>query len=377
MDFNFYGYTLREIIPITVLLITFIIQTVYYLGKYGKVASYKQKVSKDKPPVSVVVVLEDNLYFVENTLPLLLEQDYDDYEVVVVNYGSGQDVSEVLENYKLRYPHLKTTRINIDVKYKRRRKFALNVGIKATGYPNIIFTESHCHPVSPQWLAMMAKGFTTGEIVVGYTGIEPKKGLINKLIRCSKMMVSVRHLSSAIRGKTYKASSCNMGFTSQLYFSNKGYNYQKYNTGDDDLFIGRIANRKNTSVVLNPQATNREYLPGGLGHWWNERKYGSYTYRHYPAGAKAATFTELLTRVLFFASATLCLVWMIPYGWIAAAALLVLRWMIVYYTVFRISLRLGEKNILSVFFLYDIVSPFGETLLSLSRRIRPSEGIWS
>lgn len=377
MNFEFYGYTLRELIPAVILLITFAVQLVYYLARYAGIATYKQKVSKEKPPVSVIVVLEDNLFFVEETLPLLLRQDYDVYEVVVVDYGSEPETAEALEICAARYPHLKTTRIKVDIKYKRRRKLALSVGIKAASYPNILFTESYAYPTSSKWLPLMAKGFTAGQVVIGYAGIEPKKGLSNKLIRCSRLMVSIRYLSAAIRRKVYKGISTNMGFTSRLYFDNKGYNYQKFNTGDDDLFIQQIARRDNTAVILSPQATVREHFYGGLGAWWNERRYNTHTYPNYPQGIKAGIFTELFTRALFFASAVVCIAWLIPVVWIGAVVALVLRWLAVYYSLFRICLRLGEKGLLFALFLYDLVAPVTEFLLSLSRKIRPSKGVWS
>ena len=376
LNFEFYGYTLRELIPVAVLLVTFVIQLVYYLRKYGKIATYRQKVSKESPPVSVVVVVEDSLAFVVETLPLLLSQDYEAYEVVVVDYGSSLEVVEALELCALQHPRLRTTRIHADAKYKRRRKLALSVGIKAARYPNVVFTEAQAYPVSPKWLAMMAKGFTVGEVVIGYANIEPQKGLANKLIRCSRLMLSVRYLSSAIRQRAYKGISSNMGFTSRIYFSNKGYNYQKLNTGDDDLFVRQIANRKNTSVVLNPQATIREHFYGGLRTWWSERRYHTYAYRYYPSGVKSGIFTELFSRTLFFASAALCLAWMIPYVWIGAAALLGLRWLAVYYAIVRICLRLGERGLFLAFFLYDLVAPAAEFFLSLSRKLRPSRGVW-
>ena len=377
LAFEFYGYTLREIIPAAVLGITFVIQLVYYLNRYSRIATYKQKVTKEQPPVSVVVVLEDSPAFVEETLPLLLDQDYDEYEVVVVDYGSEPEVREALEVCAAQYPHLKTTRINLDIKYKRRRKLALSVGIKAARYPHILFTESYAYPVSPKWLPMMAKGFTTGEVVIGYANAEPKKGLVNKLIRCSRLMVSVRYLAAAIRKKAYKGINSNIGFTSRLYFDNKGYNYQKLNTGDDDLFIQQIATRKNPAVVLNPQATIREHIYGGLGAWWNERRYNTYTYRYYPVLVKTGIFTELLSRTLFFVSAACCIATLVPYLWMGTVALLLLRWLAVYYAIFRICLRLGEQGLLFAFFLHDLVSPLSECLLSLSRKIRPSKGVWS
>jgi glycosyltransferase involved in cell wall biosynthesis len=272
VNFELDGYTLRELVPAAVLVITFVIQLIYYLVRYARIATFKQKVGRDHPPVSVVVVLENNLFFVQETLPLLLNQKYTaDYEIVVVDYGSGQDTVEALETLAA-HPRLKTTRLNHDIKYNRRRKLALSVGIKAATYPNILFTEARAFPVSDKWLSLMARGFTAGGVVIGYAGIEPQKGMLGRLFRASRLMSSVHVLAAAIRRRAYRGTSANLGFTSKLYFRHKGYNYQNLNTGDDDLFLNKIANRKNTAVILSPKATVREDCSGGIVAWWNERR---------------------------------------------------------------------------------------------------------
>ncbi len=373
-----FGYTVWEAALAAILLAAFVVQLYYYPGKYGRVATHRQKVSnKVRPAVSVVVVVEDDLAFVQETLPQLLAQKYDAYEVVVVDYGSGSEVVDALEMLDAGHPHLKTTRINPDRKFKRRRKLALTVGIKAAQYPNMLFTESFCRPVSSQWLSMMARGFTTGEVVIGYTGIEPRKGLSNRLIRCSRLMTGVRYLSSAVRGNAYKATAGNMGFTSALYFGHKGYNYLNLDVGDDDLFIDRIAVKTNTAVVIHPKATVREFFAGSLWDWFNERRYATFAFRYYRRGVRAGIFLELFSRFLFFAAAAALIALQIPLLWIGAAGALVLRWLAVYFTLSRICLRLGEKGLLWIFFFHDLLSPWAEALLSLSRRMRPSAGVWS
>ncbi len=377
MESFFLNLGLIETALAACLAVTFVVQLVYYLGFYGRIPTYRQKVSaKENPPVSVVVTINDNLYYVQEVLPLLLAQDYPEYEVVVVDNGSGIDVSESLKAYAAHDPRIKYTRINPDPKFRSRRKFVLTVGIKACSYPDILFTETNCRPVSKNWLGMMAKGFTTGQVVIGYTGIEPGKGLANRIIRCSRLMTSVRYLSAAIRGRTYRGISSNLGFTSELYFKNKGYNYLNMNIGDEDLFVRKIATPSNVSVVLHPKATIRESHYGGLSMWYSERKFFSYAFRYYPAGVKASVSIELLSRFLFFGAAIAILVLRLPVLWIAAVGMLALRWLAVFFTVSRICLRVGEKGLMPAFFIHDFFSPISETFLSLARRIRPSRGIW-
>ena len=49
------------------------------------------------PPVSVVVVVRGNsFYFIEHTLPLLLGQQYDEFEVVLVDCSYDDEIGEIL-----------------------------------------------------------------------------------------------------------------------------------------------------------------------------------------------------------------------------------------------------------------------------------------
>ncbi|MFR0765261.1 MAG: hypothetical protein ACLSHL_15840 [Alistipes communis] len=92
-------------------------------------------------------------------------------------------------------------------------KLALTVGIKACAYEHIVFTTTDCYPSSDKWLSLMAKGFINGDIVIGYCGIEPGKGLANRLMRCSRLAGSVRWLSAATRGRAYRGIAGNIGYT--------------------------------------------------------------------------------------------------------------------------------------------------------------------
>lgn len=359
--------------------VAFLIQLYYYLGKYGRIPGYRQKVNNDasQPGISIVVIVENDFDYIENVLPKLMAQDYEQFEVVLVNNGSSSEFSETLNLLSARHSNLKYTTITPDPKFTYRRKFALNVGIKACNYPNIIFTETDTTPTSRKWLPLMAKGFTTGDVVIGYCGLEVKPGLANRMMRWGRLMQSVRYLSSAINGKPYRGISRNMGFTSKLYFDNKGYNYLNMSIGDEDLFVSSIATAKNTSIVMNRNATTRQAFYGGLSRWFAERKYYSYGYKYYPDIVRASVFTELLSRAVFFGSAIALTALQLPVIWIIAASAIVLRFFAAYLTMMRICRRLGEKKLIGVYIFHDLFSPIYEAVLSISRTMRPSKGIWN
>lgn len=74
---------------------------------------------------------------------------------------------------------------------------ALNVGIKSAHYEHLVFTSTDAVPQSDRWLALMAKGFTRGEIVVGYCGMEYGKGFTPYMMRVWRMMHSANWIARA------------------------------------------------------------------------------------------------------------------------------------------------------------------------------------
>ena len=80
-----------------VLLVMFGIQLYYYLFVYGRIPKYKDtrrpEILSETPPVSVVIPLFSEDYaFVEEILPLIVAQEYPDFEVVIV-YVAGTPTS--------------------------------------------------------------------------------------------------------------------------------------------------------------------------------------------------------------------------------------------------------------------------------------------
>lgn len=342
--------------------ILFCIQAYYYLIVYGRISlfrnSRRKKILNAEPPLSVIVPIFSEDYSYLDRLPQLLAQQYSaTFEVVLVYVGRDTDYYEELTRQRLLYPNLSVTKIEFNPRFPISVKMALNVGIKSARNEHIIITTTSAIPASEQWLAMMGKGFMRGNIVLGYTAIEPTEGIKNYLMRMSRFQTSLYWLAAAVNRQTFKGSRHNFGFTKSIYFGAKGFTHLNMNIGEEDLFIQRIAKRNNVSVALIPKATMIEHPWGGLKWWISElRHYGS-AYNLYPIGVRNRIEWDLGSQVLLFIS-LLAMIILLPLELkLAALAMMLIRYLIVILRIRSIAKRVGEKSVALRYFIFDMFNP--------------------
>ncbi|WP_064975019.1 glycosyltransferase [Alistipes provencensis] len=356
------------------------VQFYYYIFVYGRIPGYKNNrraaEMETEPPVSVVVPLFSEDYsFVEERLPLILAQNYPDFEVVIVYVGHDSDFYEDLARLKQSFPQITTTKIQLDPRFPISRKMALNVGIKSAHYECMVFTSTDAVPQTDRWLSLMAKGFMRGEIVVGYCGVERRKGLANYLMRTGRMMQSAAWIARAVQRRAYRGTLHNYGFTKRIYFGANGFSHLNMNIGEDDLFMQRVMTRDNVSVILSPRATLREKTWGGMGWWMSQLRYYGSAFRFYPQAVRTYVGWELWSRVLFFAT-VICALAVMPLEYkIAALALVAVRYVAVALEVRRVARRLGESGIMGRYFIYDLLSPLWAAVLWVML-LRRDDRVW-
>lgn len=368
-------------ITLMVLIVALLIVQIYYYSiRYRRVPRYTNNSLPERlteePPVSVVMVTQEDVEFLEERLPIYLTQDYENYEVVLVYVGNNEDFSILLTQMRLKYPRLKITNIKQNTRFPISNKQALNFGIRAAAHDHILLSTSDTIVTSERWIRLMAKGFTRGDVVLGYCGVELQSGFVGRLMRTQRMVESMMWLSSAVSGKPYRGVRNTLGLNRELYLKVKGFNHLNMNMGEDDLFLQELAEEATVSVIISPRATVRQKVWGGASWWLGARKYFGHTYRFYPLAARNAIEWEGGSRVLFFLAALAALVVLPVELKIATAALVLLRYILVYATVNAVRKRLGEKHIMATYFLYDLFGVWVEVALAASRRIYKDETVW-
>ena len=144
----------------------------YYIYYFARIAFYKEKqiTLQHLEPVSIVICAKNEDHNLPEFLPLILNQDYPNFEVVVVDDCSSDNTPDVLREMDKKYNHLKVITVKEDLKHHHGKKFAIMVGIKGATHQNLLFTDGDCKPEDNQWLKKMAQNFSKDtSIVLGYS----------------------------------------------------------------------------------------------------------------------------------------------------------------------------------------------------------------
>ena len=362
-------YTWAGIALIGVIVVLFFVQLYYYVIAYYRIFRFRLMRRKrryvEHPPVSVIVTVRgENERFLTDELPVLLNQQYDHYEVIVVYVGGDMEYYEQLQNIRNNYSYMRLTKMGGNDRIYITTKQALNVGIKSAQYEALLFTTTGSMPKSEEWISFMAKGFEYGEVVVGSSVASYENDNVRNYLKRMVEMHNMRNaMASAVQGKFFYAPRCNYGFTKSLYDSTRGYNYLGIDIGDNDLYLQDIASPERLAVVLSPHAIVEEQRPESWREWLEYMCYYGSTVDSYPASRRLFMRRERGSRVLFFLSSIVAIVVMPLEVKIAVAALLLLRYIIVLFSSYRVGRKLGERGIASKYWIYDIVGPMVEWII--------------
>lgn len=361
MIFNTSGldfYIIQEGLLI-LLIVCLLIQLFYLLVYHRKLSVYA--ISTESPvgdiPVSVIISARNESANLSSFLPSVLEQDYPQFEVVVVNDCSYDNSEEILEEFQKKYSNLKLVTVT-ERRFKTGKKFALTMGIKAAAYENLLFTDADCYPVSANWITRMAANFSEPEkqIILGYSPYKRKAGLLNALIRFETIKTAINYLSAALRGKAYMGVGRNLAYTKSLFFANKGFaSHMHVMSGDDDLFVNENATTVNTAIEIHPDSFTLSEPKSTFASWFRQKKRHMGAGKLYKGAHKRMLTIEALSGVLFYLSliTILCLGYNIQL--LLALGLFLLRW-IIQLVVFNKSFkRLKGKDLLWYLPIIDLV----------------------
>lgn len=249
------------------------------------------------PPVSVIICAKNEEHNLKINLPGILQQNYPEFEVIVVDDNSTDDTFFVLKSLQQEYQNLNVIRLNENVNFFSGKKFPLSIGIRSAKYEHLVLTDADCWVNSDRWLTLMASGFAAGkDIVLGYGAYEKTSGLLNAFIRFETVYTAMQYFSFAYAGIPYMGVGRNLAYTKKLFHQTKGFSsHYSIPSGDDDLFINACATKHNTALIIHPDAFTFSTAQTKWKNWFKQKR------RHLTTGKYYKTKHKMLLSIYPFA----------------------------------------------------------------------------
>lgn len=364
--------------------ISLIIQLIYHWGVFSKLAFFKKK-NNAKPddklePVSIVVCTRDAYEYLQDLVPVLLTQDYPDYEIVIVNDCSEDETEEWLKDIERHEPKIKPVQLRQHLNFFNGKKFPLSMGIKSAKNDLIIFTDITCLPTNSQWLRSVVNGYRNNtEVLIGYSPYMIKKGLLNKIMRFDAVQYAMLYLSAALNKHPYMGIGTNLSYRKELFYRNQGFTSHYTTTvGEDDLFINQVANKKNTEVLIDAENAILTTPPHKFGMWAHIKSSRYSTIPQYDTKAKASLALFTWSHFLFYASFIALMIlkpaFTLSIGNVFYIPILAFFFLLRYGTQMIIyhgaTKRLGEKGLLPGLIVYDLIFAFLTPILRFMGRMK-------
>ncbi|SDF05494.1 Glycosyltransferase, catalytic subunit of cellulose synthase and poly-beta-1,6-N-acetylglucosamine synthase [Mucilaginibacter pineti] len=335
----------------------FIVQLYYLVSNHTRLAGYKP--AEELPPVlipiSVIISARNEAQNLQENLPFILQQNYPDFEVVVINDCSYDSSDTVLEDLQRQYPLLKVVTITEHQRFKTGKKFALTLGIKAAKNEYLLFTDADCKPASENWIGRMAANFgTNAQIILGYSPYYKTRNFLNRFTRYETLKTAVNYLSGALSGDPYMGIGRNLAYTKTLFFSAKGFaSHMHVISGDDDLFVNQHATRDNTTIEIHPDAFMFTSAKTTISSWYRQKKRHMGVGKLYKNRHRRMLSFDAMSGFLFYILLVLCLVF--KYEPLLALGLFALRLILQLSIYSRIFKKLDGRDLIWYLPFFDII----------------------
>lgn len=200
--------------------------------------SYKEE-GCELPPITVVVLSQNDVEALDKHLPLLFEQDYaPGFEVIVVGEKGDLDLEAVLGKYA-DHKNLYTTYIPKRSLFMSKPKLSASLGIKAAHNEWIVMLNASCAPASDKWLQSIARNIDDNtNLVVGYSNYKDDVKPYRRFIRLRE---ACYYLRSAARGMAYRSTGANIAFKRSEFIGKDGYRGNLQHVyGEYDFIINKF-----------------------------------------------------------------------------------------------------------------------------------------
>jgi glycosyltransferase involved in cell wall biosynthesis len=357
VEFGGFQFSIEEFIGLVVFGLSFLVQLFYLILLIKFIFSGKQKNKEPNlPSISIVVTSRNYLEQLRELLPTLLTQDYPDFEIVVVDDCSTDGTDWLLAELKISHGNLKTTKIIQETDFPNA--LAITIGVRASSKEWLVFLSPLCRIPDNQWLRDYAQRLEPDkEVSIGYMHFNQATGNYKSWLRFENFTSFLLSGAGQACGLAMPVFEYNMAYRRETFLDLRGFAAVLDSPfSENELFINKIGNRKNT-VVLNNKTTPVAFT--GETEWIDLvefKKKQLMLRRKFSAGQRFFRTLNLISRLTLTASLILLLIVSPLLYWILGIWGFLLLFEMTWIGV--ATKKVGEKNFLPMLLIYKAFLPF-------------------
>ncbi|WP_304516490.1 glycosyltransferase [Cecembia rubra] len=283
------------------------VQIFYILIIFGRMSFFYKRKIKDPlsnpEGVTVIVAAHNEKENLKKLIPAVCEQDYPNFDVMIINDRSWDGTRGLLEEMMSQYPKLRTVTIEYTPDHVTAKKYALTLGIKVAKNDVLLLTDADCIPKSNKWIELMTapvrnEGKTFS---LGFSQYNYGKGLLNQWIQFETLWTGLQFLAFAIWKSPFMGIGRNLCYRRNFFMEKKAFKgLWQINGGDDDLFVNQYANGKNTAVVISPESITLSTPKTSWKSYFIQKKRHFHAGKYYQAGDKLKIGIYSFTHLIFW-----------------------------------------------------------------------------
>ncbi|MDA7558523.1 glycosyltransferase [Flavobacteriaceae bacterium] len=342
--------------------ITIGLQFIYYGVVFSKFAFAKIEYPPVKNiPISVIICAKNEAHNLPILIPKLLTQDYSTFEIILINDHSIDNTLEIMESFKNVSKLIKIVNVKSNETFWGSKKYALTLGIKASTYNYLLFTDADCIPATDQWIMSMASHFSNKKsIVIGYGAYKKQKNsILNKLIRYETLLTAIQYFGFSKIGMPYMGVGRNLAYRKETFFNVNGFvDHLNIKSGDDDLFINQVATSSNVSNCFKKESFTISVSKSTWGEWYCQKRRHISTANHYKIKHQIILGLFYISQLFFWLLA--CFLLLFSFNYEIVISLILLRCILTYLILGYSARKLDELDVV-------LLLPFLEIFLIISQ----------
>jgi len=207
------------------------------------------------PEISIIIRTKNEERWIAHCLTAIFQQDYDDFEVVLVDNASLDHTVHVAQRFPL------ASIIKID---KFLPGKALNDGIRASKGQFIVCLSAHCIPKNKSWLSTLLKNFKSDDMLAGVYGRQLPLSFTEDIDK--RDLLTVFGQDRRVQIKDYFFHNANSMLRREVW---EKFPFDEHVTNIEDRVWGKLVVDAGYHIIYDPDAS--VYHHHGL-HQGNEPK---------------------------------------------------------------------------------------------------------